>query len=138
MKVVGVIVWMASTGSARSFVDVRVRRCGTCAWLSGECHRLGLRVKPELTSPLSKLSAGGLRRLLHELHSFWNGLASAAAREDEAEARLWVVDALNKLPEDPKDARPSGESDALPVPPQDPSMKALTREVGEWLETYIE
>ena len=49
-----------------------------------------------------------------------------------------LVDALNKLPEEPEDTGPSGESDAPPVPPQDPSTKALAREVGEWLETYIE
>ena len=83
-----------------------------------------------------KLSAGKLRTLLHELHSFWNGLASAAIRNDEADARLWVIDALNKLPESPEPDAVDNDRDGIPAP-QDASTKALAREVGEWLEAFI-
>ena len=84
-----------------------------------------------------KLSAAKLRTLLHELNSFWNGLASVAIRNDEADARLWVIDALNKLPDSPEPDAVDDDRDGIPAP-QDASTKALAREVGEWLEAFIE
>lgn len=71
--------------------------------------------------------------MLQELHSFLFGLESAIVRREEQDARVWIVDAMNQLPED------NGElaTDDAPLV-QNASTKQLAVEVGDWLQKYIE
>ena len=85
-----------------------------------------------------KLSSAKIRAHLQGLYSFWNNIKSATVRSDEADARLWIVDVVNKLPDVQEDASQARfEEDSGLPPPQDAETKALAREVGEWLEAYI-
>ncbi|RPD53750.1 hypothetical protein L226DRAFT_469917 [Lentinus tigrinus ALCF2SS1-7] len=80
-----------------------------------------------------KLSAAKLYTLVQELHTFLYGLESAATRRDEEDARLWIVQTLNECPQDMEDAQ---DDDAPPV--QDATAKELAKNVGDWLEGYIQ
>ncbi|KAI0705509.1 origin recognition complex subunit 3 N-terminus-domain-containing protein [Earliella scabrosa] len=80
-----------------------------------------------------KLSLLKLRALLQGLHSFLYGLQSAVVRREEADARIWIVERLNELPNEGE-----GAPDLDGLVPQDAATKELAGNVGTWLQEYIE
>ena len=58
-------------------------------------------------------------------------------RVEEADARLWVVDILNRLPEEPERLDQYPDLPEQDTQLQDANTKALAREAGEWLEAYV-
>ncbi len=78
------------------------------------------------------LSTAKLRMLLQELHTFLYESESAAVRIDEADARIWIVEALNKLQH-----ADDGADRRQPVP-QDAETKDIAGDVGRWLFEYIQ
>ncbi|KAH9910496.1 uncharacterized protein BXZ73DRAFT_58354 [Epithele typhae] len=90
---------------------------------------------------VKKLRLEKLRVLLGELHNFWNDIRSVELRNDEGDARIWLVGVNSRLPDnvDPAPNDPSTPPDFdAPMAPPDPETKALAAEVGEWLLEYIE
>ena len=103
-----------------------------CAWRLGT-YNTSVCVARELIFFCRKLSLLKLRALLQGLHSFLYGLQSAVVRREEADARIWIVERLNELPNDGE-----GAPDLDGLVPQDAATKELAGNVGTWLQEYIE
>ncbi|KAI0753293.1 origin recognition complex subunit 3 N-terminus-domain-containing protein [Daedaleopsis nitida] len=84
---------------------------------------------------VKKLPAVKLRALLQALHGLFYGLQNADVRSEEEDARMWIIESLNQLPEV---AVEEGTQIGDELPLQDAETKELAANVGNWLQEYIE
>ncbi|KAI0630536.1 hypothetical protein C8Q77DRAFT_1211544 [Trametes polyzona] len=81
-----------------------------------------------------KLPLHKLRELLQQLHAFLWDLQNAEVRREEENTRVWVVTTLNQLP--PQTEEPLEVDVGFSVV-QDPQVKQVAANVGDWLQEYI-